>query len=320
MSTEDFQSAFNIVKGIGSGPPEHGHGQVRRLRQEGQRTSSTPPSSASLGYGALRRAYKASCPSSVGQIKTRRGGQPVLEGDRTRQDVGRRRQAPPASAAMRRASCVIPGPAAGRRDRPSSDAPRRPSRRSQPPGARSPASSDHVLLRARCCWTRCRRSCWRRELRGGADLRSRLAACGRNGCLLHGNLAPAARTTSSVGPQQRLEILFESGAGWYTLKSNLGIFSVLFVGIGMALGLLLAILLDQKIRAAKACCAPIYLYPMALGASSSPAPPGSGSSTGLGLEHLMPVGFENFPLRLAGRSGHGDLHRRHRRRLAGSAS
>jgi glucose/mannose transport system permease protein len=47
--------------------------------------------------------------------------------------------------------------------------------------------------------------------------------------------------------------LFESERWWVALK-NLGIFGTLFVGGGMAIGLLLAILLDQKIRA-EGCCA-----------------------------------------------------------------
>ena len=64
-----------------------------------------------------------------------------------------------------------------------------------------------------------------------------------------------------VGLQQ-YEILFQSER-WMVALKNLGIFSVLFIGIGMALGLLLAILLDQKIRA-EGLLRTIYLYPMAL--------------------------------------------------------
>jgi len=58
------------------------------------------------------------------------------------------------------------------------------------------------------------------------------------------------------------ERLFESERWWVALK-NLGIFGGLFIGGGMALGLLLAILLDQKVRAEGA-LRTIYLYPMAL--------------------------------------------------------
>jgi len=50
---------------------------------------------------------------------------------------------------------------------------------------------------------------------------------------------------------------------WYTAITNMGIFAVLYISICMALGLLLAILLDQKIRG-EGILRPIYLYPMAL--------------------------------------------------------
>lgn len=58
---------------------------------------------------------------------------------------------------------------------------------------------------------------------------------------------------------------FESDppSSWYTSITNLGIFGVLYIGICLALGLLLAILLDQKIRG-EGVLRPIYLYPMAL--------------------------------------------------------
>ncbi len=56
--------------------------------------------------------------------------------------------------------------------------------------------------------------------------------------------------------------LFEMDRWWVAMR-NLGIFGVLYVGGAMALGVLLAILLDQKIRAEGA-LRTIYLYPMAL--------------------------------------------------------
>ncbi|MBN8954828.1 MULTISPECIES: sugar ABC transporter permease [unclassified Rhizobium] len=58
---------------------------------------------------------------------------------------------------------------------------------------------------------------------------------------------------------------FESSppSNWYTSITNMAIYGVLYVGICMALGLLLAILLDQKIRA-EGFLRTIYLYPMAL--------------------------------------------------------
>ncbi|MEC8042620.1 MAG: sugar ABC transporter permease, partial [Pseudomonadota bacterium] len=58
------------------------------------------------------------------------------------------------------------------------------------------------------------------------------------------------------------ERLFASSR-WDTAMNNLLIFGVLFIVISMVLGLLLAILLDQKIRAEGA-LRTIYLYPMAL--------------------------------------------------------
>lgn len=56
--------------------------------------------------------------------------------------------------------------------------------------------------------------------------------------------------------------LWEMDRWWLALK-NLGLFSVLYVGGSLALGLALAILLDQRIRAEGA-LRTIYLYPMAL--------------------------------------------------------
>ena len=50
---------------------------------------------------------------------------------------------------------------------------------------------------------------------------------------------------------------------WYTAITNMGIFAVLYISICIMLGLLLAILLDQKIRG-EGILRPIYLYPMAL--------------------------------------------------------
>ena len=95
-----------------------------------------------------------------------------------------------------------------------------------------------------------------------------------------------------VGLQQ-YEILFESER-WMVALKNLGIFSVLFIGIGMALGLLLAILLDQKIRA-EGLLRTIYLYPMALSFIVTGTAWKWILNPGLGLEHLMQQwGFENF--------------------------
>jgi glucose/mannose transport system permease protein len=50
---------------------------------------------------------------------------------------------------------------------------------------------------------------------------------------------------------------------WYVALENLAIFGTLYIGICIALGLVLAILLDQRIRI-EGGLRPIYLYPMAL--------------------------------------------------------
>ena len=56
---------------------------------------------------------------------------------------------------------------------------------------------------------------------------------------------------------------FDPIQNWHTAIVNIGIFAVLYIGLCMAIGLLLAILLDQKIRG-EGFLRPIYLYPMAL--------------------------------------------------------
>jgi glucose/mannose transport system permease protein len=61
---------------------------------------------------------------------------------------------------------------------------------------------------------------------------------------------------------ERYEELFDNDRWWVSL-TNLAIFGSLFVGVSMAVGLLVAILLDQKIRA-EGFLRAIYLYPMAL--------------------------------------------------------
>jgi len=58
------------------------------------------------------------------------------------------------------------------------------------------------------------------------------------------------------------ERLFGQPSWWMALK-NIAIFGILYVGTCMALGLALAILLDQKIRI-EGVLRPIYLYPMAV--------------------------------------------------------
>jgi glucose/mannose transport system permease protein len=76
--------------------------------------------------------------------------------------------------------------------------------------------------------------------------------------------------------------------------ANLGIFGGLFIGGSMALGLLLAILLDQKIRA-EGVLRTIYLYPMAISFIVTGTAWKWMLNPGLGLEHLMQRwGFTGF--------------------------
>lgn len=76
--------------------------------------------------------------------------------------------------------------------------------------------------------------------------------------------------------------------------SNMAIFGSLFIGGAMALGLLLAVLLDQKIRA-EGVLRTIYLYPMAISFIVTGTAWKWMLNPGLGLEHLMHQwGFESF--------------------------
>jgi len=54
-----------------------------------------------------------------------------------------------------------------------------------------------------------------------------------------------------------------ANSNWWTALENLAIFSILYIGLATIIGLLLAILLDQKIRG-EGVLRTIYLYPMAL--------------------------------------------------------
>jgi len=81
---------------------------------------------------------------------------------------------------------------------------------------------------------------------------------------------------------------------WMVALKNLAIFSTLFIGFSMAVGLLLAILLDQKIRV-EGVLRTVYLYPMALSFIVTGTAWKWILNPGLGLEHLMHQwGFENF--------------------------
>ena len=87
--------------------------------------------------------------------------------------------------------------------------------------------------------------------------------------------------------------LFQNERWWLALK-NLGIFGTLFIGICLIMGLLLAILLDQRIRA-EGFLRSIYLYPMALSFIVTGTAWRWILNPGLGLEHLVrQLGFEHF--------------------------
>lgn len=81
---------------------------------------------------------------------------------------------------------------------------------------------------------------------------------------------------------------------WWVAAENLAIFGILFIVICMALGLLLAILLDQRVRAEGA-IRTIFLYPMALSFIVTGTAWKWILNPGLGLEKLVrDLGFENF--------------------------
>ncbi|MDB5765473.1 MAG: transporter, rane permease [Collimonas fungivorans] len=81
---------------------------------------------------------------------------------------------------------------------------------------------------------------------------------------------------------------------WWVAAANLGIFGGLFILFCLAIGLFMAILLDQKIRAEGALRA-IYLYPMALSFIVTGAAWKWILNPGLGLEKMMhDWGFANF--------------------------
>ncbi len=81
---------------------------------------------------------------------------------------------------------------------------------------------------------------------------------------------------------------------WEVALNNLFVFGVLFIGISMILGLLLAIFLDQKIRT-EGVLRTIYLYPMALSLIVTGTAWKWMLNPGLGIEAMVRGwGFENF--------------------------
>jgi len=87
--------------------------------------------------------------------------------------------------------------------------------------------------------------------------------------------------------------LFENER-WWTALENLGIFASLFIGLCLLTGLLLAVLLDQRIRA-EGFLRAVYLYPMALSFIVTGTAWRWILNPGLGFEHLVrQLGFEHF--------------------------
>lgn len=83
-------------------------------------------------------------------------------------------------------------------------------------------------------------------------------------------------------------------SAWSTALVNLAIFASLYIFICMAIGLLLAIFLDQKIRG-EGLLRPIYLYPMALSFIVTGTAWKWFLDPGIGLEHTMHLwGWESF--------------------------
>lgn len=89
------------------------------------------------------------------------------------------------------------------------------------------------------------------------------------------------------------QTLFENER-WWTAAANLGIFGTLFILICLLVGLLMAILLDQKIRAEGA-LRTIYLYPMALSFVVTGTAWKWMLNPDMGLQKVMnDLGFANF--------------------------
>ena len=81
---------------------------------------------------------------------------------------------------------------------------------------------------------------------------------------------------------------------WWTAIGNIAIFATLYIGICTAIGLLLAIFLDQKIRGEEV-LRPIYLYPMALSFIVTGTAWKWFLDPGIGLERTMHLwGWESF--------------------------
>jgi glucose/mannose transport system permease protein len=89
------------------------------------------------------------------------------------------------------------------------------------------------------------------------------------------------------------ETLFDSER-FRVAMGNLALFGLLFIGGAMAVGVVLAVLLDQKVRG-EGLLRTVYLYPMAISFIVTGTAWKWMLNPGLGLEHLMHQwGFESF--------------------------
>ena len=85
-----------------------------------------------------------------------------------------------------------------------------------------------------------------------------------------------------------------SQPNWYMAIKNLAIFGVLYISLCIAIGLFIAILMDQRIRA-EGVLRPIFLYPMALSFVVTGTAWKWFLNPGLGLEKTMHnLGWESF--------------------------
>ncbi|KIC34200.1 carbohydrate ABC transporter permease [Leisingera sp. ANG-M7] len=106
-------------------------------------------------------------------------------------------------------------------------------------------------------------------------------------------------TRSRLLPKYEIEGLIQyerlfNAPRWDTAMSNLFVFGTLFILISMVLGLMLAILLDQKIRT-EGVLRTIYLYPMALSLIVTGTAWKWIMNPGLGLEAMVRGwGFDSF--------------------------
>jgi glucose/mannose transport system permease protein len=126
-------------------------------------------------------------------------------------------------------------------------------------------------------------------------------------------MLPSAEWAGTANYQRLLGL-----ENWEVSLRNLAIFASLYIVVAMVLGLLLAILLDQKVRA-EGVLRSIYLYPMALSLIVTGTAWKWMLNPGLGIEHTLPRAWAgpSFSFDWIKAIGdNGDLLRGDRRRVA----